>query len=118
MFTLRDYQAEAVACGVGFLTGKFKKAQANRHGLMIEPTGCGKSLILANIVKDLNAPSLVFQPSREILRQNFSKLVSYGFRPAVYSASLGKKQISGAVTLATIGSVIKKAQDFEHVNIS
>jgi DNA repair protein RadD len=109
-FTLRDYQAEAVAMAVGFL-----KAKSHKHGLLIEPTGCGKSLIIANIIKDLDAPCLVFQPSREILKQNFQKLMHYGFRPAVYSASLGKKQISGAVTLATIGSVVKKAKDFEHV---
>lgn len=75
----------------------------------------GKSLVIADIVKNLDAPSLVLQPSREILQQNFTKLMHYGFRPAVYSASLGKKQISGAITLATIGSVVKKPELFSHI---
>lgn len=109
-FTLRPYQQEAVDKGVRFLT-----APIRNHGILVLPTGSGKSLVIANIVKELNAPALVFQPSREILRQNFSKLVAYGFRPAVYSASLGKKQVSGGVTLATIGSVVRKIQYFDHV---
>jgi DNA repair protein RadD len=71
--------------------------------------------VIASIVNELKEPSLVFQPSKEILRQNFSKLMAYGFRPAVYSASLGKKQVSGGVTLATIGSVVRKAEHFDHV---
>jgi DNA repair protein RadD len=102
--------AEAVERSVRFLTSK-----SDKHGLLILPTGSGKSLVIASIVNALDAPCLVFQPSREILRQNFTKLMAYGFRPAVYSASLGKKQISGAVTLATIGSVVNKPEYFDHI---
>lgn len=109
-FTLRPYQREASDRSVSFLTSK-----SDKHGLLVLPTGSGKSLVIADIVKRLDAPSLVFQPSREILKQNFAKLMHYGFRPAVYSASLGKKQISMAVTLATIGSVAKNAADFDRV---
>lgn len=110
-FQLRPYQEEAIDRSVSFLTSKSK----HDHGILILPTGSGKSIVLAGIAKRLAAPVLAFQPSREILRQNFSKLVAYGERPAVYSASLGKKQISGAVTLATIGSVVKKTDLFDHV---
>lgn len=109
-FTLRDYQEECTASSVRFLTGP-----TNKHGIAICPTGSGKSLIIANIVDRLKEPCLVFQPSREILKQNFAKLMAYGFRPAVYSASLGKKQTSGAVTLATIGSVVRKPELFDHI---
>ncbi len=109
-FTLRTYQLEASDKSVKFLTSK-----SDKHGLLVLPTGSGKSLVIADIVQKLNAPCLVFQPSREILRQNFTKLMAYGFRPAVYSASLGRKQISLAVTLATIGSVIRNVEEFESV---
>jgi DNA repair protein RadD len=109
-FTLRPYQREASEASVRFLTSHSRK-----HGLLVLPTGSGKSLVIADIVEKLQAPTLVFQPSREILKQNFAKLMKYGFRPAVYSASLGRKQISLAVTLATIGSVAKNASDFDHV---
>jgi DNA repair protein RadD len=110
MFTLRQYQREAVDSSVRFL-----RNGTDKNGLLILPTGSGKSLVIASIVNELKEPSLVFQPSKEILRQNFSKLMAYGFRPAVYSASLGKKQVSGGVTLATIGSVVRKAEHFDHV---
>jgi DNA repair protein RadD len=109
-FIPRPYQREAVDASVRFL-----KSKSDKHGIVIAPTGCGKSLIIANIVAELDGPCLVFQPSKEILRQNFQKLVGYGFRPGVYSASLGKKQISGAVTLATIGSVAKRPELFERI---
>jgi DNA repair protein RadD len=109
-FTPRPYQQEATDRAVHFL-----KARSQAHGLVVLPTGSGKSLVIANIVSALDAPCLVFQPSREILRQNFAKLVAYGFRPAVYSAALGKKQVSGAVTLATIGSVVRKPDLFDHI---
>ncbi len=109
-FTLRPYQVEASDRSVAFL-----KSKSDKHGLLVLPTGSGKSLIIADTVQRLDGPTLVFQPSREILKQNFAKLMHYGFRPAVYSASLGKKQISMEVTMATIGSVAKNAADFDHV---
>jgi len=76
------------------------------------PTGSGKSLIIANIVKALGEPTLIFQPSKEILEQNFSKLISYGYFATIYSASKGQKKISD-ITFATIGSVTNKAELFK-----
>lgn len=107
----RWYQSESSDAGSRHLMSP----KYNGGGLIVLPTGSGKSVVLASIVSKLDGPALIFQPSREILKQNFEKLMHYGFRPAVYSASLGKKQISGAVTLATIGSVVKRAEDFAHV---
>lgn len=112
-FRLRPYQEEAIDRAVKFLTTRNRLK--HDHGLLILPTGSGKSIVAAGIAKRLGEPVLIFQPSREILRQNFSKLVAYGERPAVYSASLGKKQISGAITLATIGSVANRPDLFDHV---
>lgn len=71
----------------------------------------GKSLVIANIVKRLNAPVIVFQPSKEILEQNLHKYLSYGEMASVYSASVGRKDI-GHVTFAMIGSVYKKPELF------
>ena len=109
MFTLRDYQRESSDKSVAFLT-----SPKPENGILILPTGSGKSLVIADIVSRLESPCLVFQPSKEILEQNFSKFASYGYRPAIFSASIGEKKI-GDITLATIGSVVRKPELFSHV---
>lgn len=106
-YTLRPYQEEAVKKAVDFLKGT-----ANYNAIEVLPTGSGKSLIIANIVKELGEPTLVFQPSKEILEQNHAKLLSYGYQAGIYSASVGKKHISD-ITFATIGSVINKIDLFK-----
>ena len=84
------------------------------NGLLILPTGAGKSLVIADIAHRLDGPLLVFQPSKEILEQNFAKLQSYGCWDCdVYSASVGRKGIN-RITFATIGSVMNHLDDFKH----
>ncbi len=90
---------------------RFLQGNSKRNAIEVLPTGSGKSLIIANIVKYLNAPTLIFQPSKEILEQNFAKLLSYGFPASIYSASFNSKRISN-ITFATIGSVIRKKDLF------
>lgn len=73
----------------------------------------GKSLVIADIASRLEGPLLVFQPSKEILQQNFAKLQSYGiFDCGCYSASVGCKDIN-RITFATIGSVMNHMLDFD-----
>ncbi len=98
-YTLRHYQEEAVSSSVAFL-----RRTKPGNGICICPTGSGKSLILANIIHRLDGPALVFQPSKEILEQNVAKMESYGYRPGIYSASIGRRQVRD-ITFATIGSV-------------
>ncbi len=108
-YVLRDYQREASIAAVRAFTSK----KAN-NGLLILPTGAGKSLVIADIASKLDGPLLVFQPSKEILEQNFAKLQSYGIWDCgVYSASVGFKQIR-RITFATIGSVMNHMEDFAH----
>ena len=106
MYQLRPYQSEAVARGVQFL----KCGKGN--GIMDLPTGSGKSIIIANLALQLDKPILIFQPSKEILEQNFCKFSSYGLvECSIFSASMGRKEIS-KVTFATIGSVYNVRQNF------
>lgn len=100
-YVLRDYQVNAVERGTHFL-----KHGSGGGGLIVLPTGAGKSLVIAGIAAALDGPCLIFQPSKEILEQNATKLLAYGYEPAVFSASMGERKI-GAVTLATIGTVKK-----------
>ena len=109
MFKLRSYQREASNAAVSSFTTKSSKG-----GVLILPTGAGKSLVIADIASRLDTPLLVFQPSKEILEQNFSKLLSYDVTDcSIYSASVGVKEIK-RITFATIGSVMGNISYFDH----
>ena len=110
MYKLRDYQQKASDAAVSFFNNKAKKTNA----IMVLPTGSGKSLIIADIAARLDGHTLVFQPSKEILEQNFKKLCSYGILDcSIYSASFNSKEIS-RITFATIGSVKNQPELFTH----
>lgn len=99
-YTPRPYQREAAEAAVRFLTDDTRKG----NGLIVAATGSGKSIIIAEIAKRLKSPTLVFCPTKEILQQNYHKMLRYTEDCAMYSASVGKKDIA-RVTFATIGSV-------------
>ena len=107
---LRDYQKAASDKAVAFFKDKNKKS----NGVMVLPTGAGKSIGIADIAHRLNDYVLIFCPSREIVEQNFKKLCSYGILDcSIYSASFNSKEIS-RITFATIGSVKSHPELFAH----
>lgn len=109
MFKLREYQQQASDRAVNFFNSK-----TNKNSIIVLPTGSGKSLVIADIANRLDGHTLVFQPSKEILEQNFNKLCSYGILDcSVYSASFNSKHIS-RITFATIGSVRNNPELFSH----
>lgn len=109
-FKLRDYQQKSSDAAVSF----FKDTKKKTNAIMVLPTGSGKSLIIADIASRLEGHTLVFQPSKEILEQNFKKLSSYGILDcSIYSASFNSKKIS-RITFATIGSVKGHPDLFGH----
>ena len=67
-FVLRDYQQQASDIAVDFFRSK-----AKGNGIIIAPTGSGKSLLIADIARQLNGNVIVLQPSKEILEQNLAK---------------------------------------------
>lgn len=108
-FTLRDYQQAASDASI-----RFFRSVNERNGLLVLPTGAGKSLVIADIAHRLDDNVLVFQPSKEILKQNYKKLLSYGEEDVgIYSASFKSKDIK-KITFATIGSVKSHMTDFNH----
>lgn len=111
MYQLRPYQQEAVDAAVRFFQSK-----TEMNAIEVLPTGSGKSLVIADIANRLEGNTLVFQPSKEILQQNFDKLCSYGVLDCdIYSASFNRKRIS-RITFATIGSAINHIDEFKHFN--
>ena len=104
-FQLRPYQADSVRFGVEYLQGK-----SNDNAVIVLPTGAGKSIVIANLIAPLEGKTIVLQPSKEILEQNYEKYSKYG-KASIYSASAGEKRID-RVTFCTIGSIINKKHLF------
>lgn len=105
-FTPRPYQAAAITAGVNH----FRHGKGN--GVVVLPTGAGKSIVLAGIAHELGKPVVIFQPGIEIMMQNMEKMQSYGYFPTIFSASAGQKQVS-EITFATIGSAANKPDLFK-----
>ena len=104
---LRQYQKDAVNSGLSILNGK------NKNGLLVLPTGTGKSLVIAEIIKRSKKKTIVLQPTKEILEQNLSKIKRFGMQDiGVFSASMNEKTI-GKTTIATIGTIIKHKDSFQ-----
>lgn len=96
---LRTNQIEPVRIGIEF----FNKASP-RPSLMVEPVAFGKSVVIAHIAKGINGKTIVLQPSKELLEQNYGKFKALGGEASIYSASMKQKEF-GDVTYATIGSI-------------
>lgn len=108
-FTLRKYQEEALEASL-----KFIGSESNKNGLIIAPTGAGKSLIIAAIANAVKDPIVILQPSKELLEQNYNKYLSYGNEASIFSSSMGVKEI-GHVTFATIGSIKSAVNDVKDI---
>jgi DNA repair protein RadD len=113
---LRDYQTRTVSDLFAWWT---KHQEVSDIPLLVLPTAAGKSVICAEIVRqmwdewpDFHPRTVVLVPSKELAEQNAAKLqallpadIHVGF----VSASLGKKQHQADVIVATIGSIHKSA---------
>jgi DNA repair protein RadD len=113
---LREYQSRAVT----ELFDWWTKHQGSADiPLLVLPTAAGKSVICAEIVRQMwdqwpefHPRTVVLVPSKELAEQNAAKLrallphtISVGY----VSASLGTKKYNADVIVATIGSIHKAA---------
>lgn len=107
-FILRPYQKEAVR-------KMLRRKNQEGNELVVIATGGGKSLIIAEFAHRLEKPVLILQPSKELLEQNVSKMLSYVSKDevGVFSASMNSHTIN-TFTFATIGSIYKKPELFSH----
>lgn len=108
---LRPYQKECVEKIMWDLNNE-------GNSLCVVPTGGGKSIIIAESVRALNQHVLILQPSKEILEQNYEKLLRYVDDKdiGIYSASMNEKEV-GRFTFATIQSIYKTPEKFAHFKL-
>ena len=111
-YTLRPRQLEAVNKIDTFITNTKKN-----HGIFVYPTSFGKSLVIADIASKYPEKYFInVTNSKELLKQNYEKYISYGFEANICSASLGEVGV-GKVTFATIGTVVKFVDFFKDKDV-
>lgn len=113
---LRTYQQTSIDALYGWWQ---KHSAINDCPILVLPTGAGKSVVIAELVRLLfdtwpesHPRTVVLVPSKELAEQNADKLMRIlpsHIRVGYYSASLGRKQPDADVIVATIGSIAKNA---------
>jgi len=107
---LRDYQTAAIDGLYSYWADK-----RGDNPLIVAPTGAGKSLIIASLVKDAceypGTRIMILSHVKELLEQNAKELLELYPQAefAFYSASIGQKRLDKQITFAGIQSVWEKA---------
>lgn len=114
-FTIRDYQQRAIDALYTWWTTHDR----DQIPLLVLPTGAGKSVVIAELVRLLwdtwpesEPRTVVLVPSKELAEQNADKLrrIMPAHRSVgVYSASMGRRDAHTDVIVATIGSIYRNA---------
>lgn len=112
MIRLRPYQEESVKAGIEYV-----RSGERTPGLIIAPVAAGKSLIISEIARLIGDKTLVLQGSKELLEQNYGKLLALGGQATIYSASCKRKEISNMI-YATLGSIKKVVGELREMGIS
>lgn len=109
MYTLRDYQNEAIEAAWRDLCAK------PGNPVLVLPTGAGKSVVIAELCRRaLAVPGrvVVLAHRKELLEQNAEKIRGLlGGVVGLFSAGLKKKQTDHPVIVGGIQSVFKSAVD-------
>jgi len=96
---LRDYQQEALKAWM----------QAGRRGVIVLPTGAGKTMIALAAIAELNSPALVIVPTLDLVDQWRGALKrDLGEEIGVYG---GGESVLRAVTVSTYDSAYLRAEE-------
>lgn len=111
MKTPRQYQIEAEKALYDYWN------QPNSgHGLIVLPTGSGKALLIAMIIKNIcdkwpGTRILMLSHTKELLQQNYDELLLHW--PAapvgIFSAGIGRKELQAPILIAGIQSIASHA---------
>lgn len=108
MFKLRPYQSDSVRATIDYFRKRSDPA------VLVLPTGAGKSLVVAELARIARGKVLVLTHVKELVEQNHAKYESYGTKASIFSAGLGRKEVSEQVVFASVQSMVKSLNVFEH----
>ena len=104
---LRPYQQAAVTRVVEHFRA------TNDPGVVVLPTGSGKSLVIAELARLARGRVLVLAHVRELVEQNHAKYEAYGLEADIFSAGLGRKQAARQVVFGSVQSVVRNLEVFD-----
>ena len=109
MISLRPYQRESLDALYRYWS------TGGGNGLLVLPTGAGKSLVLASLVKELlqqfpHFRIAVVTHSRELIVQNFAEILRIwpGAPAGIYSAGVGRRDARARILFCGVQSVFSK----------
>lgn len=115
---LRPYQSQAIQA----IYNHFESESSN--ALLSIPTGCGKSIIIAEFMRDAiakwpNTRFVVATFAKELVSQNYAELKGlWPNAPAgIISAGLNKKEYNHQIVFAGIQTAYKMAYKLQHVDV-
>lgn len=111
MYSLRDYQSDAVNAAWGDMC-----SQAG-NPVIVLPTGAGKSLVIAELARrarEVNRRVIILAHRKELLEQNAEKVrgLLSGESVGIYSAGLKQWHANSSIVLAGIQSAFRSAAEF------
>ncbi|MFD1383597.1 DEAD/DEAH box helicase [Rhodanobacter aciditrophus] len=104
MYQLRDYQQEAVDATLRH----FRKTDDS--AVIVLPTGAGKSLVIAELCRLAKHKVVCLTHVKELVEQNHQKLTALGVDAGIYSAGLGRKDLTSKITFASIQSLARSLE--------
>lgn len=103
---LRDYQQQAVDAAIQH----FRSSQES--GVLVLPTGAGKSLVIAELARLARGRVLVLTHVKELVAQNAEKVGLLTAEAGIYSAGLGQKSTEDKTLVASIQSAARAPEKF------
>jgi DNA repair protein RadD len=116
---LRHYQIESVDALLAYWQSE------NGNALIDLPTGTGKSVVIAQIIKIVaehpGAKIVIATHVRELVQQNYDEFIGMypEFEPVtgINSASLKHRDVDKQITFCSIQSIYKSARDFFSIDV-
>ncbi|WP_107851659.1 DEAD/DEAH box helicase [Oceanimonas marisflavi] len=111
MFTLRPYQQEAVDRTLAYFR------RHSEPGVLVLPTGAGKSLVIAELARLARGRVLVLAHVKELVEQNHAKYQAYGVEADIFSAGLKRRESQRQVVFGSVQSVARNLGAFSGFNL-